>query len=161
MRQEDIDSHEKFLFTLEWLLAVTHRYSDPLQFGLVHIHYANLSVLAETYGAKNASQKLDDVSHSLRKAFRKTDLVARDGSDFWILVPYTQANERLVDKVNDTIKKVSQDDLHVAEHDINIFSLSQDVVKICEGCSGAEFLAYIKINRTGLTLQKKSLPHGG
>ena len=136
------------------------RYSDPLQFGLVHIHYKNLGILGETYGAKNASRKLDDVSHSLRKAFRKTDLVARDGTDFWILVPYTQASEKLVDKVNDTIKKASQDDLHVAEHDINIFSLSQDVVKICEGCSGAEFLAYIKINRTGLALQKKSLAHG-
>ena len=157
MRQEDIDSHDKFLFTLEWLLAVTQRYSDPLQFGLVHIHYRNLG---ETYGARNASHKLDDVSHSLRKAFRKTDLVARDGTDFWILVPYTQANEKLVDKVNDTIKAASQDDLHVAEHDINIFSLSQNVVKVCEGCSGAEFLAYIKINRVGLALQKKSLPQG-
>ena len=160
MHQEDIASHDKFLFTLEWLLAVTQRYSDPLQFGLVHIHYKNLGILGETYGAKNASQKLDDVSHSLRKAFRKTDLVARDGTDFWILVPYTQANEKLVDKVNDTIKAASQDDLHVAEHDINIFSLSQNVVKVCEGCSGAEFLAYIKINRVGLALQKKSLPQG-
>jgi predicted signal transduction protein with EAL and GGDEF domain len=158
MRQEDIDSHDKFLFTLEWLLAVTKRYSDPLQFGLVHIHYKNLGILGETYGAKNASHKLDDVSRSLRKAFRKTDLVARDGTDFWILVPYTQANEKLVDKVNDTIEAASQDDLHVAEHDISIFALSQDVVNVCEGCSASEFLLYIKINRTGLALHKKLWP---
>ncbi len=158
MHQEDIDSHDKFLFTLEWLLAVTIRYSDPLQFGLVHIHYQNLAVLGETYGAKDASHKLDEVAHALRKAFRKTDLVARDGTDFWILVPYTQASEKLVDKVNYTIHTASEDDLHIAEHDVNIFSLSPDVVKLCDGCSAAEFLAYIKINRIGLALQKKSLP---
>ncbi|HEY8887467.1 MAG TPA: diguanylate cyclase [Gallionella sp.] len=154
MHQEDLDAREKFLFTLEWLLAVTKRYSGPLQFGLAYIHYKNPGILGETYGAKNASHKLDDVSHSLRKIFRKTDLVARDGMDFWILVPYTPVNEKLVGKVHDIIETASQGGLQIVEHDIFIFSLSQDVAKQCEGCSALEFLTYIKINHIDLALHK-------
>ena len=88
MSREEIDTHEKFMFTLEWLLAVTKRYSGRLEFGLAHIDFENPKVLGEVYGAQQASHKLDDVLRSLRKAIRKTDLVARDGADFWILVPH-------------------------------------------------------------------------
>jgi len=39
--REENDAHEKFLFTLEWLLAVTRRYSGRLEFGLAHIDFEN------------------------------------------------------------------------------------------------------------------------
>jgi GGDEF domain-containing protein len=154
MQQADLDAREKFLYTLEWLLEVSKRYSGPLQFGLAYIHYKDPNILGETYGAKAASQKLDDVSHILRNIFRKTDLVARDGTDFWILVPYTPVNEELVDKVNDIIEKASQGDLEIMAHDVFIFSLSQDAVKQCGDCSAVDFLAHIKAHHLDRALHK-------
>ncbi len=149
MQQEDLDAREKFLYTLEWLLEVTKRHSGPLQFGLAYIHYKDPKIFGERYGAKAAAQKLDDVSHNLRNTFRKTDLVARDGSDFWILVPYTPVTEKLVDKVNDMIQLASKGDLEIMAHDVFIFSLTQDAIKQCkdcstEGSSAVAFLAHIK-----------------
>jgi predicted signal transduction protein with EAL and GGDEF domain len=154
MQQADLDAREKFLYTLEWLLEVSKRYSGPLQFGLAYIHYKDPHILGETYGAKTASQKLDDVSHTLRKIFRKTDLVARDGTDFWVLVPYTPVNEKLVDKVNGIIEKASQGDLEIMGHDVFLFSLSQDVVKQCKECTAADFLTHIKSNHIENALHK-------
>lgn len=157
--QEDIEMCEKFLFTLGWLLAVTKRYSGHLQFGLAHIDYKNPRILGETYGAQKASQRLDEVSHSLRKAFRKTDLVARDGMDFWILVPYTPVTEKLADKVKYIIETASQGGLQIVERDISIFSLSQDAVELGEDCSAVKFLAHLKKNHIALALHEISLPH--
>lgn len=158
MHKEDIEARERFLYTLEWLLEVVKRYSGPLQFGLAYIHYKNSDILGDTFGAKEASQKLDDVSHTLRKIFRKTDLIARDGMDFWILVPYTPINEKLVDKVNDIIDTASRDGLQIVEHDVYIFSLDKDVVDLCEGSSALEFITYLKINYIDHALHKISLP---
>jgi GGDEF domain-containing protein len=154
MQQADLDAREKFLYTLEWLLEVSKRYSGSLQFGLAYIHYRHPNILGETYGAKNAAQKLDDVSHTLRNIFRKTDLVARDGTDFWILVPYTPVNEKLVDKVNDIIDTASQGDLEIMGHDVSIISLSQDGIKQCKDCSAVDFLAHIKANHIDGALRK-------
>jgi len=158
MFQEDIDAREKFLFTLEWLLAVTKRYSGHLQFGLAHINYENAKILGETYGAQKASQQLDEVSHSLRKAFRKTDLVARDGVDFWILVPYTPADEKFVDKIKYIIETASQGGLQIVERDISIFLLPQDAADLAEGISALEFLAYLKENHIAPARHEILLP---
>lgn len=158
MTQEDIEAREKFLFTLEWLLAVTKRYSGHLQFGLAHIDYENPGILGETYGAQKASQQLDEVSHSLRKAFRKTDLVMRDGVDFWILVPYTPADEKLVDKIKYIVETASQGGLQIVERDISIFSLPQAAVDLGEDCSALEFLSYLKKNHIALARHEILLP---
>lgn len=158
--QEDIEANEKFLFTLEWLLAVTKRYSGHLQFGLAHINYKNPTLLGETYGAQKASQKLDEVSHSLRKAFRKTDLVARDGSNFWILVPYTPVTEQLADKVKYIIETASQGGLQIVERDISVFSLSDAAVGKCDECSALEFLKYLKKNHIPPAHHDVLSPHG-
>ena len=146
MQPTDLDARDKFLYTLEWLLEVSKRYSGSLQFGLAYIHYKDPHILGQTYGAKSASQKLDEVSHTLRKIFRKTDLVARDGSDFWILVPYTPVKEKLAEKVNDIIEKASQDGLEIVGHDIHLIPLSDEAVQKCEGCSALEFLTHLKVN---------------
>ena len=161
MTQEDIEAREKFLFTLEWLLAVTKRYSGHLQFGLAHIDYENSRILGETYGAQKASQQLGEVSHSLRKAFRKTDLVMRDGVDFWVLVPYTPTDEKLVDKIKYIVEMASQGGLQIVERDISIFSLPQDAVDLGEDYSALEFLAYLKKNHIALARHEISLPPSG
>ena len=158
MHLEDIEASEKFLFTLKWLLEVTERYADHFQFGLAHINFQDTKILGETYGARIASQKLDEISSSLRKVFRKTDLVARDGADFWILLPYTPPDEQLVDKIKYIIETASQCGLQIVERDISIFSLSPDMIKPCEDCSASGFLAYVKKNHAALARREISLP---
>lgn len=158
MSLEDIEAREKFLFTLEWLLAVTRRYSGVLQFALAHIDYENPRMLGETFGAQKASQKLDDVAHVLRKAFRKTDLVARDGVDFWILLPYTSANEKLSDKIRYIIETASQGGLQIVERDISVFSLPYNEVEPDTDGSALEFLKYLKQNHITLARDEISLP---
>lgn len=158
MSHEDLEARDKFLFTLEWLLAVTKRHSGGLQFGLAHINFETPKILGETYGAQKAAQKLDEVSHSLRKAFRKTDLVARDGTDFWILVPFTPAEEKLVDKIKYIIEAASQSGLHIVERDISIFLLPNDAATLDTSGTAVEFLAYLKKNHIALASNELSLP---
>src|SRR3989338_6235228 len=158
MSLEDIEAREKFLFTLEWLLAVTRRYSEGLHFGLAYIDYEPPRTLSETYGAQKTALKLDEVLHTLRKAFRKTDLVARDWADFWILVPYTPPDEKLIDKIKYIVETASQSGLQIVERDISIYSLSPDMINPCEDCSASGFLAYVKENRTALARREISLP---
>lgn len=158
MSHEDIEAREKFLFTLEWLLEVTKRHAGGLQFGIAHIDYNNPRILGETYGAKQAAQKLDDVSRSLRSSFRKSDLVARDGTDFWILVPFAPAEERLVDKIKYIIDAASQGGLHIVKRDISIFLLPIDAVDLDADSTALEFLKYLKKNRIALSRHDLSLP---
>jgi len=158
MHPKDIEASEKFLFTLEWLLAVIKRYSGHFDFALAHISYKHPSILGDAYGAPVASQKLDEFSHALRKAFRKTDLVARDGTDFWVLVPYTPVNERLVDKIKYITETASQSGLQIVERDISIFALSHDLVAPGTECSAENFLRHLKDNHIALAHQEVSLP---
>jgi GGDEF domain-containing protein len=161
MSQEDFEARDKFLFTLEWLLAVTRRHSGGLQFGLAHINYETPKILGETYGAQKASQKLDEVSHSLRNAFRKSDLVARDGTDFWILVPFAPADEKLVDKIKYIIDTASQGGLQIVERDISIFLLpidSADTAGLDAKSTAMEFLTYLKKNHIALSSHELALP---
>lgn len=158
MSHEDLEVREKFLFTLEWLLAVTKRHSGGLQFCLAHINYKTPNILGETYGAQNASQKLDEVSHSLRNAFRKTDLVARDGEDFWILVPFVSDEEKLVDKIKYLIETASQSGLQIVERDISIFLLPDGAAELDANGSAVEFLAYLKRNHIALASNELSFP---
>ena len=158
MSQEDFAARDKFLYTLEWLLAVTKRHTGALHFGLAHINYETSKILGETFGAQKAAHKLDEISHSLRKAFRKTDLVARDGADFWILVPFSPAEEKLVDKITYIIGTASQSGLQIVERDISVFLLPNAAAKMDENCTALEFLAYLKKNHAALANNELSLP---
>ncbi|MDO8206192.1 MAG: diguanylate cyclase [Gallionella sp.] len=158
MHPEDTEARDKFLFTLKWLLAVIKRHSGSVQFGLAHIDYKSSRILGETYGAQNASQRLDEVAHSLRKAFRNTDLVARDGVDFWILVPFTPTEEKFVDKIRYIIDTVSQCGLQIVTRDISFFSLPLDGEGLNEDYSSLEILSYLKKNRISLAHSEISLP---
>lgn len=158
MSQDDIDVRDKFLFTLEWLLAVTQRYPGHLQFGLAHIDFENPRLLGEAYGAQKASQKLDEVSLFLRRACRKTDLVMRDGCDFWVLIPYTPANEQVVDKIKYIIDTVSRGGLQIVERDISFFSLPMESLVVGADSSAQDVLAHLKENRRSLAAREISLP---
>lgn len=156
MYQEKIEAREQFLFALKWLLAVTERYAGPIQFGLAHIRYENAKLLGDTYGAQHASQQLDDVWQSLRKSFRKTDLVARDGTDFWIIVPFT--DEKISDKIRYILESASLGGLQIVERDISFFSLPLDGIGPSDELSAEELLAYLKKNHTSLAYREVVLP---
>lgn len=158
MSQSSIESREKFLYTLEWLLAVTRRHAAHIQFGLVHINFASPALLGDTYGAQEAAHHLDDILLRLQAAFRKTDLVARDGTDFWVLVPFTPASEILADKVREIIAAASQNSLEIVERDISLFSLPFSTPELNQDHSAAEFLAYLKKNHIRLASHEILMP---
>lgn len=158
MYKQNADARENFLFALEWLLAVTKRYSGPLQFGLAHFSYANPRLLGETYGAKSASQQLDEVLDSVHKAFRKTDLVMRDGTDFWLIVPFTAADEKIADKIKYILDSAKLAGLQIVERDIAFFSLPLKGVAVNDDLPPADFLAFLKKNHTALANREAVLP---
>lgn len=158
MSMEDIDARDKFMFTLEWLLAVTSRYPENFRFCLVHIDYANPRILGEAYGAQWASQKLEEISRTLRLVFRKTDLIARDGCDFWVLLPYSPDTEKLVDKLKYVVEAASHGGLQIVERDISFFLLPVGSGQLKDIASAAEFLAHLKENHDSLALHEIALP---
>lgn len=158
MSQANIELREKFLYTLEWLLAVTRRYSPRVQFGLIHINFANPGLLGDIYGAQEAAHKLDEILESMKQAFRKTDLVARDGVDFWVLAPFTPASELLADKAKEIIAIAAQNHFEIVEGDISVFSLPFNAHQLNPDCSAEEFLAYLKKNHIRLASHAVPMP---
>jgi GGDEF domain-containing protein len=149
MWQEDIEALNKFLSVLGWLLAVAARYPQHFQFGLAHIDYRNLERIGEAYGAKDGSIKLDKVAHSLRQAFRQTDLVARNAGDFWILLPHVAAVETVSGKIRYILDTCTEDGLKIVERDISFFVVDQALAKLNadSGFTPLEFLSYLKDNQ--------------
>lgn len=153
---EDIENKNHFLFIFEWLMAIASRYQCPMSFGLVHIDHGDNNELGNAYGAKEAAEQLVAMTGHLKKAFRHTDLVARVGSDFWIVVPYTPATEKVQDKVRDIIQDAEHDGLKMVAQHASVFSFPNDDSelnrKLAE-LSGMEFLGYLKANRHKLSTQ--------
>ena len=140
---DDINAKEKFLFHLEWLLALEQRYFHILQSGLVHIAYDPKDVQGLTFGAGDAAQRLGEVMVCLKQAFRSTDLVMREGMNFWILTPFTQLDP-VMEKVKKVITTAPKNGLDIAKSDIGIF-LMRDYMKPESPAfkSGAEFLNFL------------------
>lgn len=158
MSQTTIELREKFLYTLDWLLAVTRRHTGHLQFSLVHVNFSNPGLLGDTYGAQEAAHRLDDTLINLKSSFRRTDLVARDGLDFWVLVPFTPADELQADKVGEIIAIASQNSLEIVERDISFFSLPFSSPELNPDYTAEEFLAYLKKNHLRLASHEIQLP---
>lgn len=147
----DIESRRAFLFTLEWLLALLKRYKNSLQFGLVHIEFGTNHELAEAIGVQEAFKRLAMLTTSFTQSFRKTDIVARDAKDFWVIVPYTSDKEKIHDKILAIFNLQQHRELNAVDREISIFSLplltatNEDLPT-----TALEFLNYIKDNRTDL-----------
>lgn len=145
---EDIEKRELFLNTLSWLLAVSERYPDQFNFALVKIAYGDANELGNAYGAADASSQLVEVTESLQKIFRKTDLIARNGSDVWILFPYTPFSENIYLKIREVIDSADHDALHIVNRKIAIFT-SPFKEKIPKE-SATETLNYLGLNQDSL-----------
>lgn len=150
MISEDIEARNNFLATLEWLMAVTVRYACPVEFGLIHIEYGGNNELGEVYGAQEAVKQLAEVTHHLKKTFRKTDLVARNGSDFWVIVPYAPPTEKLYDKVVEILGDVEHEGLLVVDPEISIFDLTDNMAELdkqFKELNALAFLEHLKENK--------------
>jgi GGDEF domain-containing protein len=99
------------------------------------------------YGAKDAANMLMGLARALRQAFRKTDLVARDGLDFWILAPCTTP-ETLTEKVTTLVEVASDNGLDVVDRDVAVFTMP-DAGILSNGpfAAATDFLNYLKANR--------------
>ncbi|WP_342619847.1 hypothetical protein [Rhodoferax sp. GW822-FHT02A01] len=119
---DDLTAHDKFLLMLEWMLALEKRHADVLQPGLVHIKYDPQDIRDLTFGASDAAQKLSEVAECLKRSFRGTDFIAREGMDFWILTPFTQIDP-VMEKVRQVIKTAPQNGLGIAHSNVRIYML--------------------------------------
>lgn len=152
MLHQDIDAREKFLFTLEWLLGLQNRYPDQVRFGLIHVEFHDPEQLGAAYGAHEAMRMLVGLTHALRHAFRKTDLVTRDGMGVWVLTPFTSPN-MVCQKVEDIVRVAAHNGLDIVEHSIRIYSLPEDGA-VLEGRDPAvSFLDSLRNSGRGRTVQ--------
>ncbi len=161
MLHEDNELFGKFLFTLEWLLEVSARYGHAAEYHLVHINFGNPRILGENYGAQEASLKLHEVLDTLRASLRKTDLVARQGVDFWILVPSAPSSNVFSEKLQEIIEVTSRSGLEIVERDISFFSLTEGFPELGLAASGQDLLSYLKHNRARLSRREVLLPAQG
>jgi len=122
MKTNDIESRTIFLNTLTWLLAVCERYSDQFNFALVKIAYGEKNQLGDAYGAPEASKQLSSLTESLQKTFRKADLIGRNGTDFWIIFPYTPFSDNIYDKIRSVIDEGDHEELNIVNREIAIFT---------------------------------------
>jgi len=161
MLHEDNELFGKFLFTLEWLLEVSARYGHATEYHLVHINFGNPRILGENYGAHEAAVKLHEVLSALRLSLRKTDLVARQGVDFWILVPSAPSSNVFSEKLQEIIEATSRSGLEIVERDISFFSLTQSFPELGLATSGEDLLSYLKRNHAKLSRREVLLPARG
>jgi hypothetical protein len=140
---DDMYARERFLFHLEWLLSLETRYCHILQSGLVYIALNPNDVHGLTYDAGDAAQKLGEVSNCLKQAFRTTDLVMREGMNFWIITPFTQLDP-VIEKVKSVITTAPKNGLEIAQSNTKIFLL-RDYIKPGkpEWDSGVGFLEHL------------------
>ncbi len=120
--KQDIDTREDFFKTLQWLLAVVDRYADQFNFALVKVAYGGDNELGNAYGAEDASKQLVDAVDTFKQAFRKSDLVARNGADVWILFPYTPFSENIYQKIREVVDHADHDALQIVNRQITIFT---------------------------------------
>jgi GGDEF domain-containing protein len=120
--KEDTAAWEKFLYVLEWVLAVQVRYATNLRHSLVCISFHGHKTLGDTYGAKDALQMLVDLAKQLRQSLRKTDLVARSGTAIWVLIPFVTP-ESVLSKVAQIVEIAATNGLDIVDRDIAIYSV--------------------------------------
>jgi len=81
-------------------------------------------------------------------------------SDFWIVVPYTPATEKIQDKVRNIIQDAEHEGLKAVAQNASIFSFPTDDEELNQKLtelSGTEFLEYIKTHRDTLASQMLAL----
>lgn len=157
MMVSDIELRTRFLDTLDWLCQVLIRHSDGFDVALVRIAYGDDNSLGEAYGAPEALRQLSLLTHDLQKAFRKSDLVGRDGTDFWILFPYTRITDNIYEKLVDVLQASSHENLNIVNREVSIFELPVIYQDNQLPEQGLELLHYLKLHQMKLASHLFSL----
>ena len=119
---EELGDGDKFMAVLEWMIALGHRQSGVLEAGLVYVTYDPQEVRDLTFSASDTVQQLSVIQNCLRSSFRHSDLICRDGVNFWILAPFTQIDP-VLDKVQRVIKTAPENGLSFAKNNFRVFML--------------------------------------
>lgn len=147
----DIQLCNRFTDTLDWICQVLIRHADGLHVALVRIAYGEDNSLGEAYGAPEALRQLASLTHDLQNAFRRSDLVGREGTDFWILFPYTRVTDNIYDKLMDVLHGSAHSNLNIVEREIAIFELPLIYQKaMVKPDHGLALLQYLKTNQPEL-----------
>ena len=120
--QEDTAAWERFLYVLEWVLALQARYANNLRYSLVCVSFHDQRALGDAYGARDAVQMLVELAGKLRGGLRKTDLVARNGTDIWVLIPFVTP-ESVLAKVGQIVEIAAANGLDIVDRDVSIYSV--------------------------------------
>lgn len=146
--KREIEARRVFLFTLEWLIALLNRYSSSIQFDLVHIELGSDHELGETFGVQEALKQMALLTTSLNKDFRKTDIITRNVTDYWIIIPYDSNREQIKTKIIDIFNTPAHQNLNMINREISIFSLPlANSEAISNLTSATELLEYLKNNK--------------
>ncbi|PKO85240.1 MAG: hypothetical protein CVU18_21175 [Betaproteobacteria bacterium HGW-Betaproteobacteria-12] len=140
---EDLAALDRFTTVLEWLLAVRERRIELANVVLIHVCFHDRQRLGDAYGASEAHHMLAELGNRLRQAFRKSDLVARDGTDFWILIPY-EVPATVTERVATLVDMAAKDGLDIVDRDIGFYSLAGTDSGDEAFTSAAAFLDYLK-----------------
>ena len=146
--RNDAAAWERLLHVLEWILSVKVRHPECLDFSVAYISFGDKATLGNKYGAMQAVLMLVELTNDLSNAMRKTDIVARNGTDFWVLIPHVGA-EAVVPKVARIVEIAGENGLDVVDRDISIFALTDNEILKQNGLdSPLRFLDYVKHNRS-------------
>jgi len=147
----DFQLCSRFIDTLDWICQVLIRHSEDFNVALVRIAYGDDNSLGETYGAPEALRQLSSLTHDLQQTFRRSDLVGREGTDFWILFPYTRVSDNVYDKLLDVIQGSAHHSLNIVEREIAIFELPVIYAKaLVKPDTGHSLLQHLRTNQSDL-----------
>lgn len=156
----DIQLCSRFIETLDWICQVLIRHSEDFNVALVRIAYGDNNSLGETYGAPEALRQLSSLTHDLQASFRRSDLVGREGTDFWILFPYTRVTDNVYDKLLDVIQGSAHNNLNIVEREIAIFELPLIYSKaLVKPDTSHALLKHLKTNQAVLASHVFRLAH--
>jgi hypothetical protein len=153
MHLRDLNIRDNFLATLGWVLAIGRRYPESLNFALVLNSFDNANELGNHYGAREAIRHLTTFTHSLNSSLRKTDLLCRDGSHFWILTPFNAKKESLCSRVTDVFHSIEDNGLKIVSRKTAVFDMAITVQEAPNDSDSPDpllFLRHLYANKDSL-----------
>jgi GGDEF domain-containing protein len=135
--KDDAAAWHRFLNVLDWVLAVQARYATSLRQSLVCISFHDQKTLGDAYGAKDALQMVIELAAKLRKALRKADLVARNGTDIWVLIPFVTPKS-VMTRVAQIVEIAAANGLNIVDRDISVYGIPDTDALATLSFDGAE-----------------------
>ncbi len=110
---------DQFVVVLDWVISQRPD-SAYSRFGMFRIAFENPEILGHTFGASEAVRRLNQFGSILASTVRRTDLVARDHSVFWVLTPECNS-EILGNRIREILIKVEEIELDVVNCTVDAY----------------------------------------